>query len=145
MQFTLTAKAQTSFGSVLTASEQMGLGGFDWLSAFESGAVQGDKGAVMRGELSWPLFFQPSADDNSRAGAVAPYAFAGVGITEAERPAGVEAAVTRAAAFGVGARIGLSEKGSPHSATLALEYAHGDASGGRKAEDRLNARLLLRF
>jgi hemolysin activation/secretion protein len=67
LQLTASAKGQTSFGDPLVSSEQFGLGGFDWLSAFGNGSLQGDAGAAFRAELAFPqamepLFNGPSAE-----------------------------------------------------------------------------------
>jgi hemolysin activation/secretion protein len=144
LQWSLAGQAQTSFGDPLASSEQMGLGGFDWVSAFDSGDLQGDAGAVLRTELGMP-FTMPALDAYPAFGsALMPYVFAAGGLAKLENPTALEESVTRAAAFGAGLRFGLSEKASPHSASLSLEYAHGAASG-QDQKDRFNLRFLARF
>lgn len=144
LQWSLAGRAQTSFRTPLAASEQMGVGGFDWVSAYESGAIQGDRAAVLRTELGMP-FILPALDAYPALGsAVMPYVFAAGGITKVEKPTALEEGVTRAGAFGLGLRIGLSEKASPRSTSLSLEYAHGAASD-QGPEDRFNLRFLARF
>lgn len=144
LQFSLAARAQTSFGNALVSSEQIGLGGLDWISAYTGGGVQGDTGAVARAELALPVTLPVPDMFPSYGGAAMPYIFGAAGVARLERPTVVEDAVTRAGAFGAGIRFGLSEKAGPHSASLVVEYAHGAATGSGKA-DRFNARLALRF
>lgn len=145
MHVSVSGKAQTSFGDALVSSEQFELGGFDWLSAFDSGKIQGDAGAAMRAELSFPLTLPQSTGLGSTfGGAVAPYLFGAGGITKLEQPTAAEAGVTRAGSFGAGVRFGLSEKASPRSATLTLEYARGEATD-IDSENRFNMRFISRF
>lgn len=141
MHLLVSGKAQSSFGEALVSAEQFGLGGFDWLSAFDSGKLQGDAGAAARAELSFPLtggFADPFG------GAVAPYLFGAAGITKLEHPTAAEAEVIRASSLGAGMRFGLSEKATPHMATLTLEYAHGEATDSDSG-NRFNMRFIARF
>ncbi|MGE6741128.1 ShlB/FhaC/HecB family hemolysin secretion/activation protein [Allorhizobium pseudoryzae] len=141
VHISLAGKAQTSFGDALTSSEQMGLGGFDWVSAYESGQIQGDAGAALRTEITFPITL-PFA--SALGGAVAPYLFGAAGLAKLETPTAVEDGVTRAGAFGAGLRFALSQKASPAATTVTLEYAHG-ASSDSGATDRFNFRLIARF
>lgn len=141
MHLSLSGKAQTSFGDALVSSEQFGLGGFDWLSAFDSGKIQGDAGAAIRAELSLPVTL---ALADPFGGATAPYVFGAAGITRLQQPTALEQGVTRASAFGAGVRLGLSQKASLHSASLTLEYAHGEASSIDNA-NTFNMRFISRF
>lgn len=137
----LAGKAQTSFGDALASSEQIGLGGFDWLSGYDSGDLQGDAGAVTRAEVSFPVtltFAKPFG------GAVAPYVFGAAGVSRIEQPTAAENGVTRASSFGAGLRFGVSEKATQHSATLTLEYAHGEASS-LESQDRFGIRFISQF
>lgn len=141
VRISLAAKAQTSFGDALASSEQFALGGFDWLSAFNGGQIEGDAGAAMRAEAAFPLTFSLAPALGSAA---APYVFAAAGLAKLEQPTSVERSITRASAFGAGIRFGLSEKASPHSDTLSLEYAHGQASD-IDSTNRFNLRFIARF
>lgn len=137
----VSGKAQTSFGDALVSSEQFGLGGFDWLSAFDSGKLQGDAGAAARAELSFPMvlgFTQPLG------GAFAPYIFGAAGLAKLEQPTSVEEGITRATSIGVGLRFALSERATPHSSTLTLEYAHGNATD-LDSTNRFNMRFIASF
>ncbi|TBW38295.1 ShlB/FhaC/HecB family hemolysin secretion/activation protein [Siculibacillus lacustris] len=141
LHLSLAAKAQTSFGQVLASSEQIGLGGFDWLSAFDGGLLQGDAGAAVRAEVSVPLAQRLGGPFGAAA---APYVFGAGGFARLEQPSAVEARLTRASSLGAGIRFGLSEEKAPQSATLTLEYAHGAATG-IPTQDRFNLRVSTRF
>jgi len=141
LELLLRTKAQTSFGKPLPASEQIGLTGSDYLSGFASGAIQGDSGAVVRGELRYPIAVPLMPDFN---GVAVPYVFAAAGISGLEQPTAVERAVTTATSFGAGIRFGLSKRASPKATSLALEYAHGDATG-TDGQERLNFSVSTQF
>ncbi|NVK35372.1 MAG: ShlB/FhaC/HecB family hemolysin secretion/activation protein [Rhodobacteraceae bacterium] len=144
LQWSFAGKAQTSFGNSLASSEQMGLGGFDWLSAFEGSALQGDGGIAIRSELAFPVVL-PAMDSFPTLGtAVAPYVFGAAGLSKLEKPSAVEETVTRAVSFGAGMRFGLSQKGSSDSSTLSLEYAHGAQTNGA-SKNRFNLRWTAGF
>ncbi len=144
-QVSLAGIAQTGFGAPLVSSQQLGLGGFDWLSAYDGGVLQGDNGAALRAELSAPVNL-PDGEGmfSSLKGNVAPYAFAAIGITQLMKPATGEFALTRAAAFGAGLRFGLIYKEGKPSAALTLEYARG-ASAQIGASNRFNVKLTSAF
>ncbi len=144
LALSVAAKAQTSFGDALPASEQFGLGGFDWLSAFDSGTLQGDAGAAIRTELAFPAVLPAIAITPTIGGSAAPYVFAAAGIAKLERPTAVEKGVSRAASFGAGLRFNVSENGGTGGASLALEYAHGEATS-IGSENRFNLRLSAKF
>lgn len=138
---TIAGKAQTSFGDALPSSEQFSLTGFDWLSAFDGGKLQGDAGVATRMEMSFPFVLGLTPP---YGGAVAPYIFGAAGLAKLERPTAVEDGITRATSFGAGLRFGLSEKATPRSSTLTLEYAHGTATD-LDAENRFNLRFVATF
>ncbi|MBN9672986.1 ShlB/FhaC/HecB family hemolysin secretion/activation protein [Labrenzia aggregata] len=144
LQLSVSAKAQTSFGETLFASEQFGLGGADWLSAYESGGFEGDAGAAVRGELSLPKVLRLPGLTSDFGAVAAPYAFAAAGVSSLENPTALEEAITRAVSFGGGVRVALSRKASPLGANLKLEYARGAASG-ETPEDRFNLGFVARF
>lgn len=140
LELLLRAKAQTSFGKPLPASEQIGLAGTDFLSGFASGTVEGDSGAVVRGELSYPIQLTMTRF----TGVAAPYVFAAAGVSSLDQPTAVERAITTAISYGAGIRFSLSRRAGPRAATLALEYAHGNANG-TDDQDRVNFSLSTRF
>ena len=144
LALSVSGKAQFSFGQALPASEQFGLGGFDWLSAFDSGTMQGDTGAAMRTEMAFPAVLPGIAITPTMVGSVTPYVFAAAGITKLERPTALEKGISRAASFGAGLRFNVSENGSAGGASLAFEYAHGEATN-IGSENRFNLRLSAKF
>lgn len=143
LSLTVSGKAQTSFGDPMVTSEQFGLGGFDWLSSFGSGSLQGDTGAAFRAELAFPQALDALSNGTVGA-AMSPYLFGAAGTVKLEEATAVEDAVTRAAAFGVGLRFGLAQRESLRSANLTLEYGRGVASGA-KGDKRFNLRFSTTF
>lgn len=140
----INGRAQTSFGQALAASEQLGLGGPDGLSAYDSGTLDGDSGVVLRGELAFPLSFAPVADRTSLSGAFTPYVFASGGSAVLHMPTAVESEIVRATAFGAGFRAAMGQAAAPGALSVSLEYAHGADSGGGR-EDRVNLRFVGSF
>ena len=145
VQVSLAGIAQTGFGKPLVASQQLGLGGFDWLSAYDGGVLQGDNGAAIRAELSAPFDLPPAGGALAAVrGNAAPYAFAAIGMTQLMKPATGEFPITRAAAFGAGVRFGLIYQDGKPSATLSLEYARG-VSAQAGSSNRFNVKLTSNF
>nr|WP_272211533.1 ShlB/FhaC/HecB family hemolysin secretion/activation protein [Marinicella sp. W31]MDC2877429.1 ShlB/FhaC/HecB family hemolysin secretion/activation protein [Marinicella sp. W31] len=140
----IAAKAQTSFGAPLPSSEQMGIGGGDWVSAYTMSDIEADTGAALRAELGYPIRFQPFESNGGFAMVASPYVFAAGGIAQLEQPSVFENAITRAGAFGVGVRLAAAENNSPYSGNLTLEYAHGAQNNGSDA-DRFNLTFLTQF
>lgn len=117
--FSLTGRAQTSFGDPLLQSEQFSIANVSELSAFDSGAISGDAGWVVRFEPSVPFLIDREKVNLS----VAPYAFGAIGTVYLHDPTFLEAPKTEAAAAGVGVRIaGTVGKVQP---SLSLEYGWG--------------------
>ena len=54
LAYSLYGRAQTSFGQVMTTSEQFGIASFQELSTFDAGTLGGDSGWVVRGDLQSP-------------------------------------------------------------------------------------------
>ncbi|WP_174802872.1 ShlB/FhaC/HecB family hemolysin secretion/activation protein [Martelella limonii] len=140
----LTAKAQTSFGKPLASSEQMGLGGLNWVSAYMVSEIEADTGAAMRAEFAYPNTFRPFESHTGFAISANPYVFAAGGIARLEQPTVLEDEITRAGAFGVGVRFAASEIDSPYDGSLTLEYAHG-ASNADGDANRFNLSFVTRF
>lgn len=143
LQLSLSGKAQTSMGDTLISSEEFSLGGFDWVSAFEGGALMGDSGGVIRGELSLPLLLPETLSLPSLASNIVPYVYGAAGATSIENPTAVEEKSINAKAFGIGLRIG-GKTDSAFNSSLALEYAHGNRSDG-PTDGRFNFRWYARF
>lgn len=114
--FSLTGRAQTSFGKPLLQSEQFSIANITELSTFDSGAISGDSGWVLRFEPSFPFAIDREKVDLT----VAPYLFGAVGTVYLHNPTILEAPKTEAASAGVGLRVGgMVGKVEP---SLALEY-----------------------
>lgn len=144
--FSLAAKAQTSFGQAMAASEQMGLGGMNWLSGYGSGDIQSDTGAALRAEFAFPGLVDPFRIGGPVNAALEPYIFGAAGIAGLEEPTALEARTTRATSVGIGVRLGLAEVASISSANLMLEYAHGTASDNNiGTTNRFNFRFESQF
>ncbi|MEO2038152.1 MAG: ShlB/FhaC/HecB family hemolysin secretion/activation protein [Martelella sp.] len=140
----LTAQVQTSFGKPLASSEQMGLGGLNWVSAYMVSEIEADTGAAMRSELAYPITFRPFKSHTGFAVSAAPYVFAAGGIAKIEQPTALEDEITRAGAVGLGIRFAAAEIDSPYSGSLTLEYAHGASNADRQA-NRFNLSFVSRF
>lgn len=136
--FSLNARGQTSFGSPLVRSEQIGIATFNELSGFDAGAVTGDSGWVVRAELSSP-FDLPMGDISIAA---APYVFGAAGSVYLAQPTALESAVVDAQSIGAGVRLaGSIGEASP---TLTIEYARAFRSDG-PASNRLTLVGSVRF
>lgn len=118
----LTGRFQTSFGDPLVTSEQFSIAGPSELSAFDSGALRGDSGWVIRAELSNPR----AVELRGTPFTLSPYIFAGVGQVSIEQPTSVETSEELAHAFGIGFDL-ISRTGSRfRSNSLRIEYGRGE-------------------
>lgn len=140
----LAMQAQTSFGDALVTSEQMALGGTNWLSAFDSGKFAGDSAIVARAEVTFPRALPLLGNNTGLGAAVAPYLYVAGGISQYAAPTAVEREETLAASFGVGMRLGLSQTGTRRSSALTMEFARGMADG-TDDENRFNISLRANF
>lgn len=116
----LYARAQTSFGQVLPQAEQIGFVSFQELSTFNAGALGGDSGWVVRGELTspWDMRF---AEMQWR---LTPYVFGATAELHLSKPTIVEQATTRASSLGVGLQV-LTAMDAFWQASLTIEYSRG--------------------
>ncbi|RCW89007.1 ShlB/FhaC/HecB family hemolysin secretion/activation protein [Paracoccus lutimaris] len=122
----LTGRFQTSFGDPLLTSEQFSIAGPGELSAFDTGALRGDSGWVVRAELSYPH----SVAISGMPLMLSPYVFAGAGSVSIERPTVVESSSENAHAYGIGLDL-LSQSGSRYrSSSLRIEYGRGERDDG---------------
>jgi hemolysin activation/secretion protein len=144
LTLTVAGRVQTSFGAALPSSEQIGIGGIGWLSAYGGGDLRGDAGLVLRTDLGFPLKLPALENLPSVGSVVTPYVFAAAGAVSRENPTALEAKTVQAAAFGAGLTLGFAEKASPRSGSLTLEYGHGWSSD-LQPSDGLNLRFALRF
>ncbi len=145
----LSARGQTSFGSALARSEQIGLAGPGGLSAFDVGTLQGDSGIVGRAELAAPYALPTGTlallDRNNVGLVAAPYVFAAAGELFLQDPTVLERPHIRAASFGAGLRIGGAKAGTLSTGSLTLEYARQARSDGIPDGNRLNLVSSIRF
>ena len=144
----LSAHAQTSFGSALERAEQIGIAGPGALSAFDTGTLQGDSGAVVRGEVASPFVLPPNVfpPGIDQVGIIAaPYLFAAAGEVFSQDPTALEQSHVRAAAYGAGLRLGGSQAGSLSNGSLALEFARQARSDGQPIDNRLNLISTIKF
>lgn len=116
------ARAQTSFGKPLLASEKFGIVGPSELSTFDSGKLSGDSGWVVRGELS--------RAHQVRLGSLpvrlSPYLFAGVGGIRIYQPTDVEKSHQVARSYGIGVDL-MTQTGSKfQSNSLRIEFGKGE-------------------
>ena len=148
----VTVRAQTSFGSPLEQSEQIGLAGPGALSAFDAGAVEGDSGMVARGELVAPFTLPtgvlPAVFSQAMTGVgivASPYAFAAIGEVFLEQPTALEEPHVRAASFGLGLRLngGLTE--SLNNGSVTLEFARQARSDGAPSDNRFILVATIKF
>ena len=145
----LTARGQTSFGSALVRSEQIGLAGPGGLSAFDVGTLQGDSGILGRAELAAPYALPngilPLLEKQGVGVVAAPYVFAAVGELFLSDPTVLERGHIGAASFGAGVRIGGGQAGTLSNGSLALEYARQARSDGVPDANRFNLVAAIRF
>ena len=143
LALSLSARGQTSFGSPLLRSEQIGLAGPDDLSAYDLGMLQGDSGAVGRAELSSPFALTKVV---TPVGVVtAPYVFGAVGGYSVYDPTALEPSHVRAGSYGIGLRMGASAPGAQSNGQFTLEFARRTASGGLPDDNRFTALASVRF
>lgn len=114
--FSLTGRAQTSFGQPLLQSEQFSIANTSELSTFDSGAITGDSGWVVRFEPSFPFTIQTDAANT----VVSPYVFGAAGAVYLHQPTVLEAPMTQAASAGLGVRL-VTVAGETQS-SLSVEY-----------------------
>jgi hemolysin activation/secretion protein len=148
---------QTSFGSSLVHSEQIGVVGSDQLSAFDVGTLQGDSGYAARGELQFPFALSQIAvfsnlgpllarlNPGGVGIVVSPYGFADGGEVVLHRPTALEHDHISAASFGAGLRIGGAGGGTLSNGQIALEYGRETRSDGVPDGDRFTLVSWLRF
>lgn len=128
----LSARGQSAFGRPLPKSEQIGLSGAGLLSGVEPGALLGDSGWLLRGELRLPQ--EVSLGDVPLR--VTPYVFAATGTAYLHRASEFERSRVRGNAAGLGLEM-LSSRGATFSsATVRVEIARGSWDDALLTEDR---------
>lgn len=132
---------QTSLGDPLVTSEQFTLVGPQELSAFDSGALRGDSGWVLRSELSTTV-------PTSVAGfsvLMRPYGFVSYGEATLAEPTAVEQEKTTASAIGIGVDIFGQSDSSFRSSNVRIEIGRGDRDDGEEDDTRLGISAGFRF
>ena len=139
----LSLKAQTSFNQPLLHAEQFGVATLAGLSAFDSGALVGDRGYVVRGEMSSPWQI-PLVDLKATVNA-APYVYGAFGAVGLVAPTALEKRVIHGASAGVGLRLNGAPSGSLSNASLAIEWGHATRDDGKPAGNRSTISSALKF
>ena len=139
--FSLSGRAQTSFGDPLLTGEQFGIAGPQELSGFDAGAIKGDSGFVVRGEISMP---QQTAFGDVPV-LVSPYLFAAYGDVSLEAPTAQESADLSATSFGIGVEFNTLTKSNFSSATVRIEYARGTRDDDQPDNNRFSIQGSFRF
>lgn len=118
LAYSLYGRAQTSFGQVMTTSEQFGIASFQELSTFDAGTLGGDSGWVVRGDLQSPWTRQVRTTPLI----VTPYAFAATGSLHLEQPTVLEEANLNVGSLGVGLTLTAIRDPGFSDASLTFEY-----------------------
>ncbi|WP_293855562.1 ShlB/FhaC/HecB family hemolysin secretion/activation protein [uncultured Alsobacter sp.] len=136
----LYARAQTSFNQALPQAEQIGFASFQELSTFNAGALGGDSGWVVRGEVSspWDVRFE------ELQWRVAPYVFAATAGLSLSKPTAVEQATTRASSIGLGLRV-LSAIDVFSQASVTIEFGRAYRDDGGPDSNRFTVVGAVRF
>ncbi|MGX5803456.1 ShlB/FhaC/HecB family hemolysin secretion/activation protein [Bradyrhizobium sp. Arg314] len=137
----LFARAQTSFGKPLLQSEQIGLTGATGLSSFDAGALQGDSGYVVRGELSSPWYFPFTGGVVQ----LSPYVFGAVGEIRLEMPTALEKASIVGASYGLGIKLGTAFASDPTNTSLTLEWGRQHRDDQQSDSDRFSLNGSIQF
>ncbi|GLQ77000.1 polypeptide-transport-associated domain protein shlb-type [Mesorhizobium huakuii] len=137
----LYARAQTSFGKPLLQSEQIGLTGSNGLSSFDAGALQGDSGYMLRGEVSSPWYVPFTGGIVS----LSPYVFGAVGQVHLEMPTVLETADIVGASYGLGLKVGTALAGDVTNASLTLEWGRQHRDDHLPTSDRFSLAGAIQF
>jgi len=137
----LKARGQTSFGEVMANSEQIGIATLDGISPFASGAIEGDAGYVVRGELRAPFALQLGTG----FGQLAPYGFAAYGQVRFYQPTIVERGTTDVSAYGAGVRLSAGTRSGIPGVSASVEYGHAHAQGPLGSAHRVSFTIITQF
>ena len=143
LETSVSLRAQTSFNQPLLHAEQFGIANTSGISSLDSGAVTGDSGSVVRGEVTSP--WQIPILAMSPATSVAPYLFGSFGEVKLIKPTAVEPGGVRANAFGAGLRLNSAQLGAASNAFINLEYGRSARSDNVVAGNRLTISSGLKF
>ena len=137
----VSGRLQTSFGDALVTSEQFGIVGAQELSSFDSGSLRGDRGWVIRSELST----QTSVSIGNTPILLNPYAFVGVGSVTLVNPTAAEQRSTDATAIGIGIDIFGQTDSNFRSSAVRIELGRGDSDDGTPDDTRFTVSGNFRF
>ncbi|MCR8827334.1 ShlB/FhaC/HecB family hemolysin secretion/activation protein [Pseudosulfitobacter koreensis] len=141
LALSLMGRFQTSFGDPLLTSEQISIVGAQELSAFDSGALRGDNGFVVRSELST----QSRVTLGSVPVLLSPYAFVSYGMVQLENPSAAEQGRTDAFAYGIGIDFFAQTDSNFRSSSLRVELGRGETDDGSADENRITISGNFRF
>ena len=137
----VSGRFQTAFGDPLVISEQFTLVGPQELSSFDSGALRGDSGWVVRAELST----NASTEVVGLPVNLRPYAFVGFGEAFVEQPTATEEDRTSAWAYGLGMDIFTITESNFRASSVRIELGRGERDDGVSDETRLGITADFRF
>lgn len=141
LSLSVSGRFQSSFGDPLVTSEQLSIVGAQEVSAFDSGALRGDSGFVLRSEIST----QVRTEFSELPVLISPYVFLGFGEVTLENPSAVEQAKTRATSYGVGVDLFTQIDSSFRSGSVRIELGRGERNDGIADETRFSISGNLRF
>ncbi|MEL6681933.1 MAG: ShlB/FhaC/HecB family hemolysin secretion/activation protein [Pseudomonadota bacterium] len=136
----MNARAQTSFGDAVVASEQFSAVGAGDLSAFDSGSLRGDSGVALRSEVSRRL----NGALNGEPFVIAPYVFAAAGALRINEPTAVEEGEDIAGAFGIGFDYFVLGDTPFRADNMRIEFGRGISENDGR-QNRLSISASLRF
>ncbi|MEW9921714.1 ShlB/FhaC/HecB family hemolysin secretion/activation protein [Marimonas sp. MJW-29] len=139
--FSLSGRAQSSFGDPLLIGEQFGIAGGQELSAFDAGDIKGDSGFVTRAEVSMPR----QANFGETPVLISPYIFAAYGDVSLKQPTAQETADLSATSYGIGVEFNTLTKSNFRSATVRMEYARGTRDDDQPDKNRFSISGSFRF
>ena len=138
--YLLNARAQTSFGDTVVASEQFSAVGAGDLSTFDSGSLRGDSGVTLRSEFSRSLNVQLY----NRSFVIAPYVFAAAGALRVYNPTAVEEDESTAGSFGIGFDSFVMGETPFRADNMRIEFGRG-ISEDEEDQNRFSISATFRF
>jgi len=136
----INARAQTSFGDTVVASEQFSAVGAGDLSTFDSGSLRGDSGATLRTEFSRGFNGQLGGEPF----VIAPYIFAAAGALRLNNPTAVEESEDSAPSIGIGFDYFVLGDTPFRADNMRIEFGRGFSENDGN-QNRLSISASLRF
>lgn len=141
VSLSVSGRFQTSFNDALPTSEQFSLVGSQEFSTFDSGALRGDSGWVLRAEVSRRFDVQTGGFPV----AFSPYLFAGAGVARLNNPTALEQRHTEAVMYGIGIDLFSNVNSAFRAASLRIEYGRGERDDALPDENRFSITGSYRF